>query len=169
MSTVFEKEPWIRHRNDTKLATNTEYKTHYENRPHSDRGPAKPDNGFDNQLNGFGNDRAQTEYPNGNNNDMSAPSIQSLVALLPPGHYLPSDPVNFDSRQRQMLLDTASDDLRGTTTAQIQSAYQILSRFDRELSGWLPIEKVRQAFEECKVKMINVYYLLPTSDRVTLF
>ncbi|KAK3091368.1 hypothetical protein FSP39_019313 [Pinctada imbricata] len=155
-STVFEREPWVRNSKDAKLATNTEYKAHYDPRPHSDQGPSPRSNGygngFDNQINGYRNDRSYTDYNNGyqDRDDMSNGPLQSLVAYLPPGHYLPSDPMNFDYKQRQLLLDVTADDLRNTTTDDIKSAYQILSRFDRSLSGWAPMDKVQDALRVCK-------------------
>nr|XP_034312151.1 uncharacterized protein LOC105317356 isoform X32 [Crassostrea gigas] len=147
-STVFEKEAWIpRADPDPKLSTVTEYKQQYETgRPHSERYEPTYQN----------NNNYLDVYQNGDRraySETGAPTMErsfkdSMLQMLPPEPFLPSDPVKYTSDQRQRLLDTTAEEMRGVTTERLKGAYHLLSRIDRQLNGLCQFENVKDILRQ---------------------
>lgn len=147
-STVFEKEAWIpRADPEPKLSTVTEYKQQYETgRPHSERyEPTYQNNNNYSDVYQNGDRRAYSET--------GAPTMErsfkdSMLQMLPPEPFLPSDPVKYTSDQRQRLLDTTAEEMRGVTTERLKGAYHLLSRIDRQLNGLCQFENVKDILRQ---------------------
>lgn len=147
-STVFEKEAWIpRADPEPKLSTVTEYKQQYETgRPHSERyEPTYQNNNNYSDVYQNGDRRAysETEAPT-----MERSFKDSMLQMLPPEPFLPSDPVKYTSDQRQRLLDTTAEEMRGVTTERLKGAYHLLSRIDRQLNGLCQFENVKDILRQ---------------------
>lgn len=72
----------------------------------------------------------------------------SMLQMLPPEPFLPSDPVKYTSDQRQRLLDTTAEEMRGVTTDRLKGAYHLLSRIDRQLNGLCQFENVKDILRQ---------------------
>ena len=150
-STVFEKEAWIPSTEpDPKLSTETEYKQHFEpGRPHSERYEPTYQN----------NNPSDFQYQNGDRkaySEVGGPTMErsfknSMLQMLPPEPFLPSDPVKYTPDQRQRLLDLTAEEMRGVTTDRLKGAYHLLSRIDRQLNGLCQFENVKDILRQERV------------------
>lgn len=157
-STVFEKEAWIpRADPEPKLSTVTEYKQQYETgRPHSERYEPTYQN----------NNNYLDVYQNGDRraySETGAPTMErsfkdSMLQMLPPEPFLPSDPVKYTSDQRQRLLDTTAEEMRGVTTERLKGAYHLLSRIDRQLNGLCQFENVKDILRQERVSCWRLWH-----------
>ncbi|XP_062599144.1 uncharacterized protein LOC134260607 isoform X4 [Saccostrea cucullata] len=145
-STVFEKEAWIPSNGlEPKLSTDTEYKEHFEpGRPNSERYQPTYQNNFD---------RVIQNSPRKSYSEVGGPTMErsfkdSMLQMLPPEPFLPSDPVKYTSEQRQRLLDMAAEEMRGVTTDRLKGAYHLLSRIDRQLNGLCQFENVKDILKQ---------------------
>ncbi|XP_056019094.1 uncharacterized protein LOC125669838 isoform X27 [Ostrea edulis] len=147
-STVFaEKEAWIPSAvGEPKLSTQTEYKLQYENgRPNSERyEPTYQNNNSD-----FVNQNdPRKAYSETGGPTMERSFKDSMLHLLPPEPFLPSDPVKYSSEQRQRLLDLTAEEMRGVSTDRLKGAYHLLSRIDRQLNGFCQFENVKEILKQ---------------------
>ncbi|XP_061182157.1 uncharacterized protein LOC133190512 isoform X3 [Saccostrea echinata] len=146
-STVFEKEAWIPSNGlEPKLSTDTEYKEHFETgRPSSERyQPTYQNNNFD---------RVIQNSPRKSYSEVGGPTMErsfkdSMLQMLPPEPFLPSDPMKYTNEQRQRLLDMAAEEMRGVTTDRLKGAYHLLSRIDRQLNGLCQFENVKDILKQ---------------------
>jgi hypothetical protein len=76
----------------------------------------------------------------------------SMLQLLPPEPFLPSDPVKYSSEQRQRLLDLTAEEMRGVSTDRLKGAYHLLSRIDRQLNGFCQYESVKEILKQERVR-----------------
>lgn len=151
-STVFaEKEAWIPSAvGEPKLSTQTEYKLQYENgRPNSERyEPTYQNNNSD-----FVNQNdPRKAYSETGGPTMERSFKDSMLHLLPPEPFLPSDPVKYSSEQRQRLLDLTAEEMRGVSTDRLKGAYHLLSRIDRQLNGFCQFENVKEILKQERVR-----------------
>lgn len=157
-STVFEKEAWIPPAEpEPKLSTVTEYKQQYETgRPNSERyEPTYQNNNnySDVYLNGERKAYSETGAPT-----MERSFKDSMLQMLPPEPFLPSDPVKYTSDQRQRLLDTTAEEMRGVTTDRLKGAYHLLSRIDRQLNGLCQFENVKDILRQERVSCWGLWH-----------
>lgn len=157
-STVFEKEAWIPPAEpEPKLSTVTEYKQQYETgRPNSERyEPTYQNNNnySDVYLNGERKAYSETGAPT-----MERSFKDSMLQMLPPEPFLPSDPVKYTSDQRQRLLDTTAEEMRGVTTDRLKGAYHLLSRIDRQLNGLCQFENVKDILKQERVSCWGLWH-----------
>ncbi|XP_022315037.2 uncharacterized protein LOC111119297 isoform X5 [Crassostrea virginica] len=147
-STVFEKEAWIPSTDpDPKLSTETEYKQHFEpGRPLSERyEPTYQNNNPSDFLHQNGDRKAYSEV---GGPTMERSFKNSMLQMLPPEPFLPSDPVKYTPDQRQRLLDLTAEEMRGVTTDRLKGAYHLLSRIDRQLNGLCQFENVKDILRQ---------------------